>query len=238
MLYLPLIYLTLLQWKHASSSVNNRRGKKNLVLSSWGDESTLSEGYVNPHYISDYYRSYNERTNQNLVSSIIWSIFMALFGSNNVFVLTKSFVVNTETLEWRCHRFWSIGRLNMLYWWELSSGCYSCFSSCKFTMASHQLSALFANIYLSPFLPLMLLQGVAEIDLLIDRLSALVRFGGASSDWILPLHSLLGPSDQRKVFQSPPDNFRKVIMSTPVPTGPQTDTYCILGPVWIPWSKV
>jgi hypothetical protein len=137
MLYLPLIYLTLLQWKHASSSVNNRRGKKNLVLSSWGDESTLSEGYVNPHYISDYYRSYNERTNQNLVSSIIWSIFMALFGSNNVFVLTKSFVVNTETLEWRCHRFWSIGRLDMLYWWELSSGCYSCFSSCKFTMASH-----------------------------------------------------------------------------------------------------
>ena len=65
----------------------------------------------------------------------------------------------------------------------------------------------------------MLLQGVAEIDLLIDRLSASVRFGGASSDWILPLHSLLGPSDQRKVFQSPPDNFRKVIMPTPVLTG-------------------
>lgn len=64
----------------------------------------------------------------------------------------------------------------------------------------------------------MLLQGVAEIDMLIDRLSASVRFGGASSDWILPLHSLLGPTDQRKVFQSPPDNFRKVITLTPVLT--------------------
>lgn len=60
----------------------------------------------------------------------------------------------------------------------------------------------------------MVLQGVAEIDTLIDRLSASVRFGGAASDWILPLHSLLGPSDQRKVFQSPPDNFRKVITTT------------------------
>jgi ATP-dependent RNA helicase DHX29 len=59
------------QWKHASSSVNNRRGKKNLVLSSWGDESTLSEGYINPHYTSDYYKTYSERTNQNLVSSIL-----------------------------------------------------------------------------------------------------------------------------------------------------------------------
>lgn len=218
MLYLPLICLILLQWKHASSSVNNRRGKKNLVLSSWGDESTLSEGYINPHYISDYYKSYNERTNQNLVSSIAWSICMASFFSNNVFVLTESSFINTETLEWRCDWFRSIGRLDMLYWWELSSGCYSCFSSCKFMMTPHQLSALFANIYLSSFLPLMLLQGVAEIDLLIDRLSASVRFGGASSDWILPLHSLLGPSDQRKVFQSPPDNFRKVIMPTPVLT--------------------
>ena len=139
MLYLPLICLILLQWKHASSSVNSRRGKKNLVLSSWGDESTLSEGYINPHYISDYYKSYNERTNQNLVSSIAWSICMASFFSNNVFVLTESSFINTQTLEWRCDLFRSIGRLDMLYWWELSSWCYSCFSSCKFMMTPHQL---------------------------------------------------------------------------------------------------
>ena len=66
-----IVFFTLFQWKHASSSVNNRRGKKNLVLSSWGDESTLSEGYVNPYYVSDYYKSYSERTNQNLVSFFI-----------------------------------------------------------------------------------------------------------------------------------------------------------------------
>nr|CAB3487075.1 unnamed protein product [Digitaria exilis] len=63
---------------------------------------------------------------------------------------------------------------------------------------------------------LVFLPGVAEIDMLIDRLSASVRFGGAASDWILPLHSLLGPSDQRKVFHSPPDKFRKVIIATDI----------------------
>ncbi|GJN02913.1 hypothetical protein PR202_ga20305 [Eleusine coracana subsp. coracana] len=63
---------------------------------------------------------------------------------------------------------------------------------------------------------LVFLPGVAEIDMLIDRLSASVRFGGPSSDWILPLHSLLGPVDQRKVFESPPDNFRKVIIATDI----------------------
>uniref|UniRef100_A0A0D9W527 Probable ATP-dependent RNA helicase spindle-E n=1 Tax=Leersia perrieri TaxID=77586 RepID=A0A0D9W527_9ORYZ len=113
------------KWKNASSStVNNRRGKKNLVLSSWGDESALSEDYVNPHYTTDCYQSYSEMTNQSL--------------------------------------------------------------------------------------------GVAEIDMLIDRLSASVRFGRASSDWILPLHSLLAPTDQRKVFQSPPENIRKVIVATDI----------------------
>lgn len=48
--------------------------------------------------------------------------------------------------------------------------------------------------------------------MLIDRLSASFRFGRESSDWILPLHSLLAPTDQRKVFQSPPENIRKVIL--------------------------
>lgn len=47
--------------------VNNRRGKKNLVLSAWGDDSLLSEEYVNPHYDSSHYQSYSEQTQQNLV---------------------------------------------------------------------------------------------------------------------------------------------------------------------------
>ncbi|RLM75014.1 ATP-dependent RNA helicase DHX36 [Panicum miliaceum] len=146
------------KWKHASSSVNNRRGKKNLVLSSWGDESTLSEGYVNPHYVSDYYKSYSERTNQNLKR-------------------LNEDVIDFDLLE------------DLICY--IDENC-------------------------PPGALLVFLPGVAEIDMLIDRLSASVRFGGASSDWILPLHSLLGPSDQRKVFQSPPDNFRKVIVATDI----------------------
>lgn len=89
---------------------------------------------------------------------------------------------------------------------------------------------MLANIFLTLcvilLFSLMFLQGVAEIDMLIDRLSASVRFGGASSDWILPLHSLLGPIDQRKVFESPPDNFRKVITLL---LSLQTYTYDVLS---------
>ena len=126
-------FFILPQWKHASSSVNNRRGLKNLVLSSWGDESTLSEGYVNPHYTSDYYKIYSEKTNQNLVSSILWSRPYILqpsvwncFGSDWRFLFD-----NTETLEWRCDWFWPFRRLDMLYWWKLPSRRCSSFSSCK-----------------------------------------------------------------------------------------------------------
>ncbi|KAM0873348.1 hypothetical protein ACQ4PT_038144 [Festuca glaucescens] len=146
------------KWKHASSSVNNRRGMKNLVLSSWGDESMLSENYVNPHYTFDCYQSYSERTNQNLKR-------------------LNEDAIDFDLLE------------------DLI--CYideSCPTGAVLV-----------------FLP-----GVAEIEMLIDRLSASVRFKGASSDWILPLHSMLSPTDQRKVFQSPPENIRKVILATDI----------------------
>lgn len=53
-----------------SGPVNNRRGKKNLVLSAWGDDSLLSEDYVNPHYDSSSYQSYSEQTQKNLVNSL------------------------------------------------------------------------------------------------------------------------------------------------------------------------
>ena len=58
----------LLFLKKQSSAVNNRRGKKNLVMSAWGDDSMLSEEYVNPYYVPDDYQSYSEQTRQNLVS--------------------------------------------------------------------------------------------------------------------------------------------------------------------------
>ncbi|XP_047333624.1 DExH-box ATP-dependent RNA helicase DExH7, chloroplastic [Impatiens glandulifera] len=49
-----------------SGLVTNRRGKKNLLLSGWGDESLLSEDYTNPYYIPSDYQTYSERTRQNL----------------------------------------------------------------------------------------------------------------------------------------------------------------------------
>lgn len=54
------------------------------------------------------------------------------------------------------------------------------------------------------------LQGVAEIHVLLDRLSASYRFGGQSSEWLLPLHSSIASEDQKKVFLRPPENIRKV----------------------------
>jgi ATP-dependent RNA helicase DHX29 len=146
------------KWKNASSTVNNRRGKKNLVLSSWGDESVLTEDYVNPHYTTDCYQSYSERTNQNLKR-------------------LNEDVIDFDLLE------------DLICY--IDENC-------------------------PPGAVLVFLPGVAEIDMLIDRLSASVRFGRESSDWILPLHSLLAPTDQRKVFQSPPENIRKIIVATDI----------------------
>ncbi|KAL0357191.1 UNVERIFIED_CONTAM: DExH-box ATP-dependent RNA helicase DExH7, chloroplastic [Sesamum calycinum] len=61
---------------------------------------------------------------------------------------------------------------------------------------------------------LVFLPGVAEIHLLLDKLAASRRFGGHSSEWLLPLHSSIAPEEQKKVFQKPPANIRKVIVAT------------------------
>ncbi|XP_072970121.1 DExH-box ATP-dependent RNA helicase DExH7, chloroplastic isoform X2 [Typha angustifolia] len=144
--------------KRASSSVDNRRGKKNLVLSSWGDDSLLSEEYVNPHYVPDHYKSYSERTRQNLKR-------------------LNEDVIDFDLLE------------------DLI--CY--------------IDENYPSGAILVFLP-----GIAEIDMFVDKLSASFRFGGVSSDWVLPLHSSLASTDQRKVFHSPPQNIRKVIIATDI----------------------
>ncbi|KAJ4768713.1 ATP-dependent RNA helicase [Rhynchospora pubera] len=140
-----------------SSSVNNRRGKKSLVLSSWGDDSTLSEEYINPNYSACSYNTYSERTHQNLKR-------------------VNEDVVDFDLLE--------------------DLVCY--------IDKNYPAGAILV------FLP-----GITEIDLLVDKLTANYQFGGPS-DWVLPLHSLLSSADQRKVFQSPPENIRKVIVATDI----------------------
>ena len=53
-------------------------------------------------------------------------------------------------------------------------------------------------------------QGVFEINLLHDKLAASYRFGGPSSEWVIPLHSSVASTEQKRVFLRPPGNIRKV----------------------------
>ncbi|WOL11159.1 DExH-box ATP-dependent RNA helicase DExH7, chloroplastic isoform X3 [Canna indica] len=147
-----------LREKRKNSLVDNHRGKRNIVLSSWGDESLLSEDYVNPYYMPDQYQSYSERTRQNLKR-------------------LNEDVIDFDLLE------------------DLI-----CFIDGNYP----------------PGAILVFLPGVAEIELLVDKLMATFQFGGTSSDWILPLHSSLSAFEQRKVFWSPPQNIRKVIVATDI----------------------
>ncbi|GKV32188.1 hypothetical protein SLEP1_g40810 [Rubroshorea leprosula] len=139
-----------------SGSVNNRRGKKNLVLSAWGDDSLLSEDYINPYYVATSYQSYSEQTQQNLKR-------------------LNEDVIDYDLLE------------DLVYHVDETCG----------------------EGAILIFLP-----GVSEIYMLLDRLAASYRFGGPSSDWLLPLHSSIASTDQKKVFLRPPDNIRKIIIAT------------------------
>ncbi|KAL4654864.1 hypothetical protein ACB092_01G411400 [Castanea dentata] len=139
-----------------SGPINNRRGKKNLVLSAWGDDSLLSEDCINPYYSPSSYQSYSEQTRQNLK------------------------IVNEDVIDY-----------------DLLEDLI-----CHVDETCDEGSILV-------FLP-----GVSEIYTLHDKLVASYRFGGPSSDWILPLHSSVASNDQKKVFLRPPENIRKVIIAT------------------------
>lgn len=138
------------------AAVGHHRGKRNLVLSAWGDETLLSEDLINPYYVPTHYQSYSEETQQNLRK-------------------LNEDIIDYDLLE--------------------DLVCY--------IDETHPEGAILV------FLP-----GVAEIEMLLDKLSASYRFGGPSSEWLLPLHSSIASEDQRKVFLRPPDNIRKVIIAT------------------------
>ncbi|KAL3698119.1 hypothetical protein R1sor_012195 [Riccia sorocarpa] len=61
---------------------------------------------------------------------------------------------------------------------------------------------------------LVFLPGMGEIQFLWDRLAVSRRFSGSASEWLLPLHSSVASSDQRRVFQTPPKGLRKVVLAT------------------------
>ncbi|KAK9676403.1 hypothetical protein RND81_11G074700 [Saponaria officinalis] len=139
-----------------SGSINNRRGKKNLVLSSLGDETLLSEECMNPHYNASSYQSYSEQTRLSLMK-------------------LNEEVIDYDLLE------------DLVCYIDDNCG----------------------DGAILVFLP-----GVSEIYRLHDKLAASYRFGGHSSEWLLPLHSSVAAIDQKKVFSKPPKNIRKVIMAT------------------------
>ncbi|XP_022922708.1 DExH-box ATP-dependent RNA helicase DExH7, chloroplastic [Cucurbita moschata] len=139
-----------------NAPVNYRRGKKNLILSAWGDEALLSEACTNPYYNLDCYQSYSELTQKNLER---------LNEDAIDYDLLEDLVIHVDKT--------------------------------------------FDEGAILVFLP-----GVSEINLLYDRLAASYQFGGQASDWILPLHSSIASTDQKKVFLRPPHGIRKVIIAT------------------------
>ncbi|KAG2302509.1 hypothetical protein Bca52824_031160 [Brassica carinata] len=142
--------------KDKLGSVNDRRGKKNLVLAGWGDDYLLSEDCLNPYYVSSNYNSYSDQTQQNLKR-------------------LNEDAIDYELLEELiCH---------------IDDTCKE--------------GAILV------FLP-----GVSEIHMLLDRLAASYRFRGPAADWLLPLHSSIASTEQKKVFLRPPEDIRKVIIAT------------------------
>ncbi|KAJ9552389.1 hypothetical protein OSB04_016434 [Centaurea solstitialis] len=142
--------------KQKGAAVDNHRGKKNLVLSAWGDESVLSKGYTNPYYVPENYQAYSEQTQQNMKK-------------------LNEDVIDYDLLEdLICH-----------------------------------IDETYPEGAILVFLP-----GVSEIHTLLDKLAASYQFRGLASEWILPLHSSIASSDQKKVFLRPPDDIRKVIIAT------------------------
>ena len=58
-----------------------------------------------------------------------------------------------------------------------------------------------------------MLAGMGEIRRLCDQLS-LQGPHGSSGTWIIPLHSSVSPSEQRRAFEIPPSGVRKIVVAT------------------------
>ncbi|KAG4378233.1 hypothetical protein AAZX31_17G001000 [Glycine max] len=136
--------------------VTNSRGKKNLVLSAWGDESLLSEEHFNPYFVPSYYQLCSEQTQQNMKR-------------------LNEDVIDYDLLE------------------DL---------------------ICFIDETCDEGAILVFLPGMSEINYLHDKLVASSQFGGPSSEWVIPLHSAVASSEQKRVFLRPPGNIRKVVIAT------------------------
>jgi hypothetical protein len=66
---------------------------------------------------------------------------------------------------------------------------------------------------------LVFLPGWDEIMRLKELLESSPHFGDASRHLLLPLHSLVAPAEQRRVFLRPPLGVRKIVMATNIAGG-------------------
>lgn len=178
-----------------------------------GDETLLSEECMNPQYNPSAYQSYSEQTQLNLVLvQLLVSSALKLCMSCFYILLSWINCISAEKIEWRCNWLWSSWRLGVSYRWKLWWWCNSCFLACKtflFIFLSSNMIRHCAYYWLKSFVGSSF-QGISEIYRLHDKLAASYRFGGESSEWLLPLHSSVAAADQKKVFQKSPENMRKV----------------------------
>ena len=59
------------------------------------------------------------------------------------------------------------------------------------------------------------LPGSREIQRVLEMLQSTAEFGAQPQrEWVLPLHSLLSPEEQRRVFERPPAGVQKVVLAT------------------------
>lgn len=124
--------------------------------------------------------------------------------------------LDTGKIKWTYYWLWSTGGPGMPHWWNLSWGGHTSLFTGRALYRLLQfyclncLCGMLVNLDWSDF-TFSIWQGVAEINMLLDRLAASRQFRGHLSEWLLPLHSSIAPEDQRKVFSNPPDNIRKVV---------------------------
>jgi len=171
---------------------------------------------MNPHYDPSLYQAYSEQTRLNLVYSslpvscgiVVWLTCFIL--SFLVWLCLVQRKLNEDVIDYDlledlvCHIDENCGDgavlvflpVRVVYTFLLTIECNSV---CWLLIESIAETTI---------------QGVSEIYRLHDKLAASYRFGGESSEWLLPLHSSVAAADQKKVFLNPPQNTRKVCVSS------------------------
>ena len=86
-----------------------------------------------------------------------------------------------------------------------------------------------SHCFLSTGSILIFLPGMGEIRTLNDRLKSSKLFGDSSRFSIIPMHSSISPTDQRKAFMKPRQGCQKIILGTNILETSVTIADCVCG---------